>query len=44
MTKTDAQIRLSAYLKSHFIRFETDFCDSIPRFMIVQIELKKALE
>lgn len=35
MTRTGAQIRLSTYLKSHFIRFETDFCDNIPRFTMI---------
>lgn len=32
MTRVDAQIRLSAYLKSHLIYFAKDFYDGIPRF------------
>lgn len=39
MTRTDAQIKLSTYLKSHFIRFETDFFDSIPRCTMIFINL-----
>ena len=35
MTRTDAQIRLYTYLKPHFIRFETDFFDSIPRCTMI---------
>lgn len=35
MLRTDAQIRLSTYLKSHFIYFETDFCAGTPRFTLM---------
>ena len=35
MLRTDAQIRLSTYLKSHFIYFETDFDNGTPRFTMI---------
>lgn len=35
MTRTEAQIKLSTYLKSHFIYFGTDFYDGTPRFIVV---------
>lgn len=35
MTRTKAQIRLSTYLKSHFIYFETDICEGTPRTTMV---------
>lgn len=35
MLRMDAQIRLSTYLKSHFIYFETDFNNDTPRFTMM---------
>lgn len=35
MTRVDALIRLSAYLKSHFIYFEMDFCNGTPRLTMI---------
>lgn len=35
MSKQQASERLRQYLKSHFICFETDFCDSIPRLTMI---------
>lgn len=35
MTKSEAQFRLSAYLKAHFFYFETDFYNGTPRYTMI---------